>query len=570
MLNAFRQGGVTKVLLGGVVVLIIAAFALDYRTSAPASGDECVAEMDDECIPLQDYQTLLRLVAPPGATNKELREAGFVQYAVDALVERALLLHEAERLGVGVSEDELDRLLSLGRIHFSWPADAPIPNALAAGRPFPKTGASATVTHVRVTNTETGAFDYDIYRRQIQSRLRMSPKAFKASQQAEVVAARVREMVTNPVRVSESEVWQQYAREKSEATARIVDAKYEWFQRFAARVTDARVAEFQTASTALVDEAWAEEQKRWRDDCVLVSELVFEYEPGADDEGKQATLARAEKAVALLKQGVDFAVLAKTLSDSSSAAGGGALGCLEADYGPGGADLVAAVSKVPAGQTSEILESPAGKHVFLVHGKQTKERAAELGRGFLVRRLALEKLAQERAKAFAEKLLEAGKAGGDLEALTNEQARAALDIGVEGDALTELTQVALEDESRPLMEVSRTFTASGSPIFAVKGDFDVAGAVFELAKPDDYLPTPVETHTGYAVVQLKDKTVASREQFDQEKNEILASARELRRAEVLTSYVARLRARVKKLELNAKHTGAEQDGDDPASPAGPG
>jgi hypothetical protein len=142
MLNTFRQGGITKVLMGGVVLLIIGAFALDYRTSTVASGDECVATMDGECVPLSEYQTLLRLVAPPGATNKELREAGFVKYAVDGLVERQLLLKEAERLGVWVSDDELNAVLALGKVHFSWPADAPIPTALAAGRGFPRTGAA--------------------------------------------------------------------------------------------------------------------------------------------------------------------------------------------------------------------------------------------------------------------------------------------------------------------------------------------------------------------------------------------------------------------------------------------
>lgn len=549
------------------MVLIIAAFALDYRTSAPESGDECVAQMDDECIPLDDYQTLLRLVAPPGATNKELRESGFVRYAVDALVERELLLQEADRLGVAVSEEDLDELLARGVIHFSWPTDAPIPSALAAGRTFPKTGAADTVTHIRVTNTETGAFDYDIYKRQIQSRLRLSPKGFKTAQEDEVVAARVRELITNPVRISEDEVWQQYAREKSEATARIVEAKFSWFERFAVPVSDAAAASFQSANAALVDEAWAEEQKLWRDDCTLVSELLFEYAPGADDTAKAETLARAESAVELLGQGVDFARVARFTSDAPNATGGGALGCLEADYGPAGAELVAAVEKVSPGKTTGILESPRGRHVFLVHGKLPKAEAEKLGRDFLVRRLAVEKQATKRARAFAATLVELGRRGAELETAATEQAKASLALDLEGKALETVQKLALESDERPLMEVSRTFTIAGTPLFGVKGDVDVAKAVFALEKADDLLPEPVETHTAFAVVQLKEKSVATRESFEEDKSELLAAARELRRAEVLASYVARLRAQVKKLELNPKHTGAEADGEDPASPA---
>jgi hypothetical protein len=128
-------------------------------------------------------------------------------------------------------------------------------------------------------------------------------------------------------------------------------------------------------------------------------------------------------------------------------------------------------------------------------------------------------------------------------------------------------KLALDSDERPLMEVSRTFTISGTPLFGVKDDFDVAQAMFDLPKADDYLSKPVETHTSFAVLQLKEKTVASRDDFEAAKSDLMASARDLRRAEVLTSYISRLRAHVKKLELNPKHTGSDKEGDDPSSPA---
>jgi peptidyl-prolyl cis-trans isomerase D len=570
MLNLFRQGGVMKALMGVIVVLIIGAFALDYRTSVTMSGDDCVAEMDGTCIELGAYQTLLRLVAPPGATNKELREAGFVKYAVDALVERELLLQEAERIGVGISEEELDALLSLGRVHFSWPADAPIPNALAVGRPFPKTGASPTVTYLRVTNSDTGAFDYDIYKRQVQSRLRLSTKAFKEAQEAEVIAARVRELVTNPVRVSEDEVWTQYAREKSSATARVVEAEAEWFQRFAVSLKDADVDTFAAGNGALIDEAWASEQKQWTGDCAVVSELLYEFAPGADDEGKAKTKARAEQAVKLLDD-VDFALVAQLTSDAENATSGGALGCLLPDYGPDGANLLSAVEVLAPDSTSAILASPKGHHVFRFHGKLNKEDAERMGRRALVRRLASERAAKERAKAFAVKLIELAKGGGELAKLTTEQADASITLPLEDEEVMKLArELAMASDLVPTMEVSRTFGRGGTPVFGVKDDFDVAAAMFALGKGDELLPQPVETHTGFAVLQLKEKTEATREEFEKEKTELLQAARELRRAEVLARYVARLRERIKLLKLNPKHTGEAQDGEGPNTPAEPG
>lgn len=567
MLNALRQGGFTKGLMGAVVVLIIAAFALDYRTSGVNDADSCVAEMDGECVELADYQVLLRLVAPSGATNKQLRELGFVQYAVDALIERKLLLQEAERLGVSASNEDLDARLALGQVHFSWPAEAPIPQALAAGRGFPRTGAAPTITYLRVRSSDTEQFDYEIYKRQIMNKLRMTPKGFKTYQELELVAARVRDLVTNPVRVSETEVLNQYVREKSNATARVVEAKLEWFQRFGASATDAEVDAFMASKAALLDEGWTGEEKKWQADCPVVSEVLIAYPPGADDAAKQEVAGIADTVLGLLKKKADFAVVAKVYSESASAQVGGMMGCLTADYGPSGADLVKAVEGLQPGALSDVLESPQGLHIFLSHGKLDAEKAKAMGRRALARRLVEEDLAKQRADAYAKKLIAAAKGGAELETAAVELAKNAFGLAVDGEERNALLAVAVEHELAPRMEVSRTFTLMGSPVYGVKGEVDVAELVFALEKADDTLEAPVETHQSFAVVQLKEKTEATKEEFDSEKPELMRAAREMRRSEALVSYLARLRAQIKELKLNPKHTGAEQDGEESDSPA---
>ena len=127
--------------------------------------------------------------------------------------------------------------------------------------------------------------------------------------------------------------------------------------------------------------------------------------------------------------------------------------------------------------------------------------------------------------ASATKLIERGKAGGDLAelatALNKEYFKLTLPEAVHEQVLT----LALESKEAPQMEVSRTFALSGTPLFGVKGDVDVAQQVFALAKADDYLAAPVEMYTGFAVVQLKEKTQATREEFDKDKAELLRAAR---------------------------------------------
>src|SRR5688572_12873681 len=167
MLNLFRQGGFMKAFLGGVVILIMAAFAFDFRNGVTGIKQECVVRVDESCVDAKDFNVLTRLVGAPGMTAKAMRKTGFSQHAMNALVERELLLQEAARLGVGVSDDEIDNELFLGRVHFSWPADAPVPQAVFQGMPYPKAGAQETLTYIPVRNSKTNEFDFKTYRRQL-------------------------------------------------------------------------------------------------------------------------------------------------------------------------------------------------------------------------------------------------------------------------------------------------------------------------------------------------------------------------------------------------------------------
>lgn len=559
MLKYLRQGGFIKGLMGGVVLLIIASFALDLRGPGPGvSASDCVVEVDGSCVTTKDYHTLLRLVGPSGASDKELAKRGFAQHAINALIERELLLKEARRLGVSISKEQLDAELAQGRVHYSWPVDAPLPGALAQGYPFPLTGAGETVTYLRVRNSKTDAFDYEIYRRQVQGLLRMSPREFKDKQEFELIAARVRALVTSPVRVAEDEAFAAFERQKSSAVVRSVDVETSWFERFAVESSDAVAEAFQNANAERVNEVWETQKDAWKADCPLVAELSFPFAPGADEDDRKELETKAKEVAKLNGPGVPFASLVQAFGSGPRARAGGALGCLDAEaYGAGSDVLLEAVSKLAPGAVSGLLETPRGFHLVQFLGKLSAEEAERRGKLEVARGLAIEEAAKHAARAFAQQLIDAAKGGTELSAAVEQ----ALVASVRSDGLpaafaAALAKAAKESDDIPEFEVGRSFNRAGNPVPGLK-QRDVGARVFALPEPDALIEEPLETYAGFVVLQLKEKTLATREEFDADKAALIDSLKEQKRSEALSSYLNRLRERTTRIAVHPAYDPAK-------------
>ncbi len=111
---------------------------------------------------------------------------------------------------------------------------------------------------------------------------------------------------------------------------------------------------------------------------------------------------------------------------------------------------------------------------------------------------------------------------------------------------------ALDDPRAPKMEISAPFPIDGDPVPGAFG-VPIGKMAFELAKPDDVKPEPIPVAGGSVVLQLKEKTVATREDFAKEKAEIMRRLEVAKRSEGLAKYVARLRkAKEDKIELSER------------------
>jgi peptidyl-prolyl cis-trans isomerase D len=569
MLKMLQRGGTGQAIMGLIVFTIILVFLLEFRsTSRMQTGSlrrECAARVSGECVTPKDFYAELGLVVPRGVAPKQVKALGLRKHVLDGVVERELLVAEAQRLGISVDEEAAKHELRQGRAHASLPAG----QALRLGYMLDLVAADETgierdlVRELPILDAKTQEVDDDLYGRVVRSMTNRSPKEFLKMQQREVLASRMRDLVRARVRVSEEEAWDAFEREKSKAVIRFVRVDADWFTRYARALTDPEVDRFLAEHQTQVDDAWKSESSKWKADCLVVSEITASFAEDAFEADKSLGKDKLDRAKSLVEKGRPFADVARELSDGPSALSGGKIGCLTADsYGEGGDVLSKAASALSPGGTSAILETKRGYHLVHLDGRLAASDVEAVGRRAVARPLALRQVGEARAKEFAERLIKAAQGGARLDdtvkAMLPEfvgSVAAWVSAKPRSSTPTSTTvsdeSAALADPHAPKAEISAPFTVDGEPVPGAFGGPPIARTAFALAKAEDVHPEPIPIGSGVVVVQLKEKTAATREDFATEKGPTLRRLQIQKRADALTRYVARLRqAKEAKIEVN--------------------
>ncbi len=391
---------------------------------------------------------------------------------------------------------------------------------------------------------QTGVFDYKIYERIVRNTTNRSPKEFKEMQRRELIAARMRDLVRARVRVSVKEAQAQWLRERSKAVARIVHIDRDWFAKYAVDASDAAMEAWAKENPQQLDEAWKGDQKSWTAGCPLVSEILVAVDPETPDEKKVDLRKRIDDAAARLKAKEPFEIVARQLSDGSSANWGGELGCLGEGYGVGSKELLEAVSKMKPGEVSPVLETARGFHIVKLRGKLADKDVEKVGRLAIARRLAVALRADELAKKFADEVIERAQKGEKLDDVVRELAKSYLQPEFAKAAKDEEPK-ALQADNRPRLEISAPFNEVGGPTLDLTPGQNAAADVFALKKVDDVVKKPLTTTTGLAVLQLKEKTLAKPEDFEKDRLDVLGGLKSAKEREALSRYLVELRAKAK-------------------------
>jgi peptidyl-prolyl cis-trans isomerase D len=460
-----------------VLLIVIAAFiatSVVYFGSDAVGrrgpGDGAVASVNGEEIPAerfrrsyQSYVEFYRQIYKDRLTTEMAERLGISQQVINDLVQEALVVQQARREGVTVTDDEL----------------------------------RARIQQVRAFH-DAGGFSRERYLAVLRQ-VRIDPAAFEADQRREMVRRRMEGLVKDGVKLSPDELQQAYGFRKDRVRAAwasvetaplmagvtVADGELEPYVKshqaqltrperrkiqyvlvstktFAEPVTDA-------AAEAYYTEHPAEFEKPRR---LRAAHILVRVPPVGGSDAENASKAKVEDVLKRARAGEDFAKLAREASeDTATAAQGGDLGFV----GPG--EMVPqfeqAVFALKKGELSSApVRTPFGYHAIKVMDVQEggrppyKEVAPKIK----------EKLLAERSDRAA--AAKADQIRGPLQA--------AKDFGAEAKGLG--------------MEARAATVARGDGLEGIGRDPALEEAVFGLASGG--VSTPHKTAGGYAVVKV--------------------------------------------------------------------
>ena len=601
MLSFFRQKGLSNVLYGAIIVATILTFVIEFRPNASqrtaSLSEACAARVRGRCLDPRDFSSAYRILMPSRSAETS-RRLNIKRVALDGLIERELLDDEARRLGITVTEDEVTDQLYSGFVRASVPsADPSVAQAIIQEmyQSYARGGlVSSEVAEAHVNDRDTAipvdfrdpkskVFDMKVYERAVRNMSNRSTSEFRGEQARELLAAKMRDIVRAPVRVSDTEAWEEYQRRYDTATVGWIPVKESWAARWtAATASQADVDAWVKDHQQEFDKELAERQTAATPKAGHLRHILVKLPYGATDDEKAAGLAKLAWAVARAKAGESFAEVAREMSDDTgSATQGGDLGDKTDSFVP--PFKAAADALAPGQSTAGAVETQFGYH-FIVRddpGKAT-EMAAQVKRG-LGRSLYAKATATDAAKRVAGQIdasMHAGKsaddairdaiagfarAGGKLEHLrvlpapvaadagAAPAAKSSADGGSPATAATKSTAVlpdkpfdATVDGDRPQLQTSSPFSRGGDPFpgLSPDGTASVIGFAFG-AKDGDVMAEPVRTQDAFVVVQLKQHKTSTHEEFEKDRETFVQDLVRAKRDEALSLYVRRLREQAK-------------------------
>jgi peptidyl-prolyl cis-trans isomerase D len=543
MLKAFRQQGLTSAIYGVLIVATVVVFVVQFRPGAQGRTgsikQECAAEIRGRCIEPKEYTAELMLVAPGRMIEpSQLKAMGIRKYVLEGLVERTLLVQDADRLGITVGEDELDNELVAGRFHVSLPVERArmLAYSLRLGDDLVRT--------IPVVNSETKKFDYKTYDRVVRQYSNRSPTEFKVMQKEELLAARMRDLVRSRVRVGDEEAFTTYQREKATVTIRFAAFRRSWFVHHAIDTSPASVQAWAANHKEEIDRVFETRKSQYLPECRSARHVLVKLPPGATDEQKAEAKKKIEAALDRAKKGEDFGKIAREVSEDTSAADGGDLGCFQ--RGAMVKPFEDAAYALSPGEISGVVESQFGLHIIKLDAIHKDADAEEYGRTQVAKGLMETHEGEAMAAETAKKVLAAVKGGTKFDAAVAAALPSPPRVKPSKDKKKEKEPESKDaaeggDSDRPRVEISAPFNSSGDPITGVSQGQNVAQMAFKLDKDGDVPDDLVKLDDGYAIIQLKEKSPASKQQFENERETFIAAMLAAKQADALNGYVTRLR-----------------------------
>lgn len=486
------------------------------------------------------------------------------QGALDGLIERELLAHEAERLGIRVTDDQVDDEFRQCHFYASVGAGAEAVLGMRSGRiEFPPTQCGGV----------GDAFDFSKFERLSRSAFRRTVADLRASTAREMLAQRMRDSVRSTVQISDEEMWRDYQRTHDQMAVRYLRFSLNFYRSLVRDDDDAQVEAWAGQHAEEIQRQWERRRESLRGlhREFRARHILVKYPEGATDAQKAEVRARAEAIRVQLAAGGDFVRLARLYSeDPGSWREGGLLPWTAAEgsnFDP--AFVRAAVALQPRG-ISPVTESAHGCHVIQLLAFREGDVSEGDAKRDIARTLFRESHGPELARDAARAAQTAFGAAAGVDAAGAAAHAAALREFYRGEVPASVTLaggVTLapatrtdDDLGAPTLHDSEVFARNGFVVSDVEHGELLTSAAFELTQEHPLPAEPVQAGDDWFAMRFKDgsRTVATREEFARQRQELLASNSALaaRQRDVLVQYLTRLRQ-------EAEHEGQVHIGNSP-------
>jgi peptidyl-prolyl cis-trans isomerase D len=520
-----------------LVVLLSAVFALQFgggqAEGCTAGGGSYLARVYDQTLSRGDFEAAYAVGnfgRLPAETQQSLK---LPELVLNGLIDRTLLAREARKVGFDVTADE---------VMAKFVKDGVILLTLGIGAPpmLPQGEIPVSFTD------KDGTFNKELAERYIQNGLRRSVGEFAQWQVDEYLAAKMRELVSSTVTVSDAEVWDDYVREHD--TAKIAYVRF----------TAAYYGDEKPPTSPEALDAWmADNEERLAADYesnkhrytnlekqARARHILIKAGGYATPEQKAEALKRAEQLRARAAAGEDFASLARQHSDDAiTARNGGDIGFLTKGTMPEPFDE--ALFSLKVGDISEVVETPYGFHIIEALGVREGDVPIDEAKRELAEELYRADWLDARAREEAAETLQAWRASGDDEAIEQRLESAARKRG--DSALT------------PTLEETTQFGRADTPIPGLS-TAALLDAVFALSEGIQFPDAPVKIGREWVIFRLIDRKRPDEESFAAARESTREVLETLKKRETVDLYVQQLRAKATAEEALRVRPLPKQDG----------
>jgi len=379
------------------IIIVVFVFLYGFPQKGQR-GEAFVAKVNNQKIARRSYNELYenmlmfsRNLYKRSLTEKEIKQLR--QRALDNLVEQALVIQEAARLGLEVSPEEVKR----------------------------------EIAHTPLFQSE-GVFNREVYLRQLSAR-RMTPGEYEGAVATEMLTSKLVGALQSTTKLSDKELYERYRLESEKVNLRFlkleasdfgdkvevskeeVGAHYEKTQENYRMPARAKVrylsfepkqyrGEVEIKPEEIEDFYRVNEDRFMQEKKIRARHILIEVKKEGGGQAEEVARKKAEDTRKKIEEGEDFSQLAKKLSqDTASAAKGGDLGYFTRGQMVKGFDDVAFSLK--PGEVSPVVRTPLGFHLIKVEDIQEGGvEPLEKARGIIEGELREEK-AEARAREEA-------------------------------------------------------------------------------------------------------------------------------------------------------------------------